>query len=106
MKNGMIDRTQRLADEYCRRVAKRLRTNPDLVLAKASVNLDRMAPHCHPALIEQWETLLALPADLVAERLVGARAAVLRRNHPFAGVIGQTERQKILRAVRREAARA
>jgi uncharacterized protein YmfQ (DUF2313 family) len=106
MKNGMIDRSQRLADAYCRRVAQRLRKEPDLVVAKARSNLKRMAPHCHSTLIERWETLLARPAARMARDITAARNAELRRNHPFAGVVGKAEREKILRAVRREAARA
>jgi hypothetical protein len=103
---GMTDRTQRLADEYCRRVVERLRKDPGKVLDKARSNLGTMAPHCHPSFIEAWEKALALPASRLAVILTAARNAQMRRNHPFAGIVSQAERQRILRAVRREAARA
>jgi hypothetical protein len=99
----MHDRSQKIADAYCRRVAARLKRNPNGVLAKARRNLDRMRSHCHPDLVVEWEQVLARPVDRIAVLLTGARGAGLRRNHPFAGVLSEAERRRILRAVRFEA---
>ncbi len=95
------DRTQRLADAYCRRVAEELAANPARVMAKAAANLERMAPHCHPRLVAAWRAVLARPVPELAAFLVSAdpAAAELRRNHPFAGVLPERERQDIVRQV-------
>jgi len=95
------DRTQRLVDAYCRRVAEELAADPARVTAKAAANLERMAPHCHPRLIAAWRAVLARPAADLAAFLVSDEpaAAELRRNNPFAGVLPERERQDIVRQV-------
>jgi hypothetical protein len=102
----MIDRSQRIVDAYCRGVAVRLKRNPNAVLSKARENLDRMRPHSHPELVSEWERAISRPIDRIAMLLTGPRGAGLRRNHPFAGVLSEAERRRILRNVRREARRA
>ena len=99
----MTDRSQRIADAYCRGVAARLKQNPNAVLAKARQNLDRMRPHCHPELVGEWERALARPLDRITTLLTGPRGAGLRRNHPFASVLSEAQRRRILRGVRLEA---
>lgn len=96
-----IDRTQRLADLYCARVAEALLAEPGRVRAKAAQNLCRMTPHCHPRLIADWRTLLALPDTDLHAALSSDNEAMrmLRRNHPFAGVIPEPERQTMVRSV-------
>ena len=102
----MDDRSQKIADAYCRGVAARLKRNPNVVLAKARENLDRMRPHCHPELVGRWERALARPVDRIAVLLTSPRGAGLRRNHPFAGVLSVAERRRILQGVRLEASGA
>lgn len=102
----MIDRSQRIADAYCRRVAEQLRRDPEAVLAKARINLERMRPHCHPDLVAQWHRALTLPPEQLAAVLTAPEGAELRRNSPFAGVLDERMRQRILESVQREAGRA
>jgi hypothetical protein len=95
------DTTQRIVDAYCARVADLLETEPERVLAKAERGLARMAPHCHSALVGRWRATLAMPpADLAAFlRSDSAEAREQRRNHPFAGLLPERERQDIVRRV-------
>lgn len=102
----MIDRSQRIADAYCRVVAVQLRQRPETVLAKARANLARMRPHCHGSLIDGWERALSLPADRLEALLMSPEGAELRRNSPFAGLLTEAQRLDILQAVRRETAGA
>jgi hypothetical protein len=102
----MCDRSQRIADEYCREVALRPKQEPELVLAKARQNLNRMRPHCDGRLIAQWERALALPIDRLEALLLSPEGADLRRNSPFAGLLSESRRLNILQAIRRETARA
>ncbi|NBC34312.1 MAG: hypothetical protein GVY13_16670 [Alphaproteobacteria bacterium] len=97
------DRTQRLADLYCARVAELLAVEPDRVFAKAAANLDRMAPHCGPRLIADWRAVLALPVADLRAALTSPREPyrTLRRNHPFAGLLPENERQNMVRSLRR-----
>lgn len=98
------DRTQRLADLYCARVADLLVAEPDRVYAKAAANLDRMAPHCSPRLIADWQSVLARPAADLRAALTSPREPerILRRNHPFAGLLPESERQDMVRSVWRK----
>lgn len=98
----MTDRSQRIADAYCRGVVARLVRDPEFVLAKGRDNLGRMRLQCHPDLVREWTRVLALPVDRIAALLTGGRGAALRRNHPFAGVLSEVERRRILRDVWRE----
>ena len=93
------DTTQRIVDAYCARVADLLEAEPEPVLAKAADGLARRAPHCHAKLIERWHAALALPpAELAAFLRSGApHAREQRRNHPFAGLLPERERQAIVR---------
>ena len=95
------DTTQRIVDAYCARVAELLEAEPEPVLAKAAEGLARMAPHCHPKLIERWRAALALPPAALAAflRSSAPQAREQRRNHPFAGQLPERERQAIVRQV-------
>ena len=95
------DRTQRLADLYCLRVAEVLVREPGRVRAKAAANLHRMTPHCHPRLIASWQALLALPDESLRVALSDSTEGMrmLRRNHPFAGLVPEPERQDMVRSV-------
>ena len=96
-----LDRTQRLADLYCARVAELLASDPGFVRAKAAANLGRMAPHCHPRLIERWQSTMTLSDEGLRLALVDDAESMrlLRRNHPFAGLLPESERQDMVRSV-------
>ena len=99
----MPDRSQLVVDAYCRAVAALLEQHAQEILAKARGNLERMRLQCHPALVSEWKRVLAQPVDRIAVVLTGSPGAALRRNHPFAGVLSETARQRILRGLKREA---
>jgi hypothetical protein len=106
-----MDRTQRINDAYCRAVAARMDAGEtERVLAKARTNLATMRRNAtaSPEVFAPWEAILTDPAAI--RRVLTddtPEAAAMRRNHPFAGTIPESERQQIVReAVRRESAAA
>jgi hypothetical protein len=52
--------------------------------------------------LDEWETLLRGPLDRVLEALTSRapRARELRQNSPFAGILNEQERQRVLAAFR------
>jgi excisionase family DNA binding protein len=95
-------------------VAGKLALDPERVLATARRNLARLrAAHPRGAVtadFDEWAALLDGPLDTLLDVLVSpsARAAELRQNSPFAGVLTERERAKALaafRAAARDAAR-
>lgn len=102
-----MDRTQRIADAYCARVARRLQTGERAALVvRARRNLDLMASKgtASPRLLAPWHEALADAGRL--DRALTAddpNAAALRRNHPFAGALPERERQDIVREAFRAA---
>ena len=82
-------------------------TDPDLVLRRARENLDRfsvihagtMAQHW----LDQWRDALDAGPDRVLGILVSdtPRAAELRQNSPFAGILSEDERRTVLESFRR-----
>lgn len=93
---------QRLRSLWLHRaVAGRLATDPDAVIAVARENLRRamvLHPRSRP-LTEAWSRLLDDP-ERVMERLTAldAQSDELRANSPFAGVIDEDDRLRILAA--------
>ena len=87
-------------------VAGKLALDPPRVLGKARRNLQRMR-HAHPVGLVQadfdtWEQLLDGPLERLFDILISTspRAAGLRQNTPFAGVLTPAERAKALAAFR------
>lgn len=93
---------QRLRSLWLHRaVAGRLAADPDGVLEIARANLER-ARALHPRSgpwIDAWAAIVDDP-ELVMERLTAPddRSAELRQNTPFAGVLDDAERSRILAA--------
>lgn len=85
-------------------VAGRLMLDPDGVLAKARANLSKLQ-RIHrrgevPAALTEWERILDHGVDAVFQALTSRspRAAELRQNSPFAGVLPEAERLQVLGA--------
>jgi hypothetical protein len=93
--------SERRALAYHRVVAERL---DERMLAEAKARVERLAGqgHLHPSYADRWREILSLPLDAVAEKLVedtqGARD--LRQASPFAGVLNEQERRRIIELVR------
>jgi excisionase family DNA binding protein len=88
-------------------VAGNLVTDPDAVLGKAAKNLDRLLAQHQGTMTEVWlrrwrEKLDEGPgAVLKALTSEDPEAVELRQNSPFAGVLSQPQRQKVLEAFAR-----
>jgi excisionase family DNA binding protein len=87
-------------------VAGRLVLDPDRVLRKARVNLARLR-QVHPrggaaSLLAEWGRILDRGPDAALEALTSRspKAAELRQSSPFAGVLTQSERRRILESFR------
>ena len=85
-----------------RAVAGRLVADPDAVLTRARVNLDRLR-QVHPGgmaamWLARWQAILDQGAEAVLETLTSSApdAVELRQNSPFAGVLKETERRAVL----------
>jgi excisionase family DNA binding protein len=101
-------RSQRLSREDMRSlwlgraVAGKLVLDPEAVLAAAQVNLAKLqARHMRGQAarwLAEWDRLLSGPVEDVLEALtsITPHARELRQNNPFAGVLTEAERQKIL----------
>ncbi|NJP34117.1 hypothetical protein [Micromonospora thermarum] len=94
-----------------RAVARRLATDPDEVLRRARVNLDRLLLQHQKTMTEVWlrrwqdkidEGVGAVYRALIAE---DPEAVDLRQNSPFAGILPQPQRRKILAAFNAATAR-
>jgi hypothetical protein len=86
---------------YHRAIANRL---DHWIVAEARERLDRLAAegHMHTGYAERWRETLALPIDRIADVITedDQDARDLRQNSPFAGVLNEHERQRIIEAVR------
>ena len=103
-------RTQRLTLDQERSLwlghaaAGKLVADPSGVLGRARDNLAQLkATHSRGASrrwLEEWETLLRGPLDRVLQALTSRapRARELRQNSPFAGVLTEEERHRVLSA--------
>lgn len=104
-------REDRRSIAFHRAVAKKLRSQPAEVVDKAERNLARFASVIdvsHPwgaQLVSTWRRWLALPAEELARRIVdedGWLERDMRQSSPFAGVLTEPERYKVLAAFRRD----
>lgn len=86
---------------YHQVVASRL--DPQLI-AEARERVDRLAGegHLHPRYAARWRELLALPIGRIAEAIAADNpdACELRQSSPFAGVLNEQERRRIIDTVR------
>lgn len=101
-------RTQRLTRDQSRSlwlsyaIAGKLVADPSRVLAKARGNLAKLREAHRGGTggrwLAEWERLLDGPARGVLEALTSPspRARELRQNSPFAGVLSEQERQRVL----------
>lgn len=88
-------------------VASALVANPEVVLDKATTNLDRLE-RIHPSgmtsyWLKQWRTVFGAGPEAILDMLTStsAHAIELRQNSPFAGVLGESERSAVLASFRR-----
>jgi hypothetical protein len=91
-------------------VARRIVIDPERTLRRARANLRRLKA-AHPRGVAarwlgEWERLLDGPVDESLEALTSRseRGCELRQNSPFAGVLTQRERGRILENFRSQAA--
>ena len=88
-------------------VAGSLVADPDLVLGKAADNLDRLLEQHHGTMTEVWlrvwQQKISAGPGAVLKTLTSedSESVELRQNSPFAGVLPQPQRQKILKAFTR-----
>ena len=81
--------------------------NPDAVIGKARENITRWLPQQRPdgmsaSYLREWEHILDSGIDQVLDALTATdeKSYELRENSPFAGVLSQKRRVKILRTIR------
>jgi DNA-binding transcriptional MerR regulator len=95
------DTAERRSLAYHRAVAERL---DDSLVAEARDRVDRLAAegHMHPTYAKRWREALALPiVDLAAAIAADTQdARDLRQSSPFAGVLNEYERRRIIESVR------
>jgi len=91
-------------------VARQVVVDPERTLRRARANLRRLKA-VHPRggaarWITEWEQLLAGPVDELLEALTSRseKGCELRQNSPFAGVLTQRDRGRILETFRSRAA--
>jgi len=98
MGHGTADRRS-LA--YHQAVAGRL---DERLVAEARDRVDRLSAdgHMHPTYAERWREILNLPLDRIAEEIAAEspEARDLRQSSPFAGVLNEHERGRIIKAIR------
>lgn len=93
--------SERRSRAYHAAVANRL---DESMLEGARERVERLAGegHLHPRYAERWRELLARPVDEVASAIVADSqdARDLRQNSPFAGVLNEQERRRIIETTR------
>ena len=86
---------------YHQAIADRL---DDQLVADARERLERLFAegHLHRRYAARWRETLALPSDRIAEAITAGTqdARDLRQNSPFAGVLNEQERRRIIETVR------
>ena len=100
---GNLTRDQERSLWLHRAVLAELVENPEDVLARVGGNLERLRAQ-HPGRgmtahwLDQWQKVLDAGVDAVADKLTsqGPAALELRQNSPFAGVISQEVRSRVL----------
>jgi hypothetical protein len=98
---GGHDRAERRALAYHRALGRRLR-RPMVDQARQKLWQWRAAGKIDPRYADQWENVLNKPVAEV-RRVIGENSQVgrdLRQNSPFAGMLSEAERRRILEQVR------
>jgi excisionase family DNA binding protein len=90
-------------------VAGELVRDPEEVLRRARTNLASMRAE-HPRgqrahWLEEWQDVLSLPVEEIVATLVSPsrRSTELRQNSPFAGIVDEDDRRRVLEAFSRAA---
>jgi transcriptional regulator with XRE-family HTH domain len=101
-----MTREDRRSLAYHTAVAGILRQDPVLALARAKLSLER-AEKIHPDarnLWDQWRRWLLLPVHELISNLLhpGMEARDMRQVSPFSGILGASERARVLREFRSE----
>jgi DNA-binding transcriptional MerR regulator len=95
------DTADRRSLAYHRVIAERL---DEALIAEARERIDRLTAegHMHPGYAKRWRELLALPVGRIAETVAADSqdARDLRQSSPFAGVLNEHERRRIIESVR------
>ena len=93
-------RAERRSLAFHRAVADRL---DERLVDEARAQVSRWATsgHLHPSYAEHWRELLAMPIDSIARRIIedSQEGRDLRQNSPFAGVLNEQERRRIIELV-------
>lgn len=93
--------TERRALAYHRIVAERLNRQ---MVDEARERIERLAVdrHLHPRYADRWRQLLSRPLPDVAQAISAddEEGRDLRQNSPFAGVLNEQERRRIIEAIR------
>lgn len=101
-----MTREDRRSLAYHRAVAKKLRENPEGLIARAKRTLKKMRAQ-HPGtrhLCDCWKAWLELPLEELLARMLdpGILARDMRQMTPFAGVLTPKERVRVLEQFRHE----
>jgi len=95
------DTADRRGLAYHRTIAERL---DDGLVAEARERVERLVAdgHMHPAYAERWRGILDLPSAQIAASISedSQDARNLRQNSPFAGVLNEHERRRIIESIR------
>lgn len=86
---------------YHRAIAERL-DQPLVDDAQAQLERLESAGHLHPRYAQRWREILALPIDRIAAAITAddQEAVDLRQSSPFAGMLNEQERRRVIRGVR------
>lgn len=95
------DTADRRSLAYHRAIAGRL---DEALIAESRARVDRLtsAGQMHPTYAERWRAVLALPIDQIAKEIAAdsVEARELRQSSPFAGILNEHERRRIIESVR------
>lgn len=95
------DTAERRSLAYHRAIAGRL---DEALVAESLARVDRLATEgqMHPAYAKRWRAVLALPIDLIGREIAAdsVEARELRQSSPFAGILNEHERRRIIESVR------
>ncbi len=85
-------------------IARKISRDPSLII-KAKENLSRWSAKIggpKPRYFKEWEDILALPLPEISEQItrMNEDATRLRSSSPFAGILGEKEREQIYAAFR------
>lgn len=83
-------------------ISKRLKENPELVIAKARSNIKRWSANQHEKYHDEWLTILNGSLDDILKILNGEdqNSIRLRSSSPFTGIISQKQRWKIIKDIK------